>query len=83
MNARKLGIALVIGWMILPIAAFAAAVISLGYDEQEIVGIAVSMLIFLPHIVGTTIYTLIAINRCVALPRERIVPRLLLFLSPT
>ena len=80
MNARKLGIALAIGWVILPFVACAGAFITFADDELGIVSIAVSALLSLPFVVGTAIYTLIATKRCVSLPRTRIVPRLLLIL---
>ena len=78
MNARKLGIALAIGWVLLPFAACAGAFLAIG-DELETVSITSSVLLSFPFIIGTTIYTLIAVKRCILLPRSRIVPRLLLF----
>jgi hypothetical protein len=81
MNARNLGIGLAIGWVVMPFAACVAAFITFFADDKlGVLSIALSTLLSLPFIIGTAIYTLIAIQRCVALPRTRIVPHLLLIL---
>ncbi|KAA1257497.1 hypothetical protein LF1_53460 [Rubripirellula obstinata] len=76
MNARTLGIALALGWLALPLAACAGAIFMLD-DELSPMSVAVAAALSLPFIVGTTLYVYIACKRCIALPHNRLLPRLI------
>jgi len=80
MTARILGISLAIGWLILPFVACAGAFFFLD-DELGVPAISMSAALTLPFIVGTTVYTFIAMRRCIAIPSKRVMPGLFLLSS--
>ncbi len=64
MKAKKLGIALAIGWLALPFVACAGAFVIWRYDTEFSLGSQVfSALIFLPLILGTVLFVSIAVLR--------------------
>jgi len=76
-RALLLGVTLTIGWIILPFAACVVAFITFGDDELAGSSIAATALLSLPLILGTWIYTGIAVKRC-ASTSTGLVPTLLL-----